>query len=91
MSTCSFLYLTILIGSSLAGPRYLRGSNSPRVFGKNFPKHRGHGQAAVAVDIDFTDRRAGGPAQLLFGDAQRLQVEAEVSKDEAGEWAPAMP
>gem|GEM_PF-1871035 len=33
---CSFLYLIILISSSRAGPRYLRGSNSPGFPAKTF-------------------------------------------------------
>ena len=40
-----------------------------RLFGKGLADGGGHGQAAVAVDVDLADGTLGGLTQLLLGDA----------------------
>ena len=38
------------------GPQIFAGIELGRIFGKHFTNDRGHGQAAVTVDVDLTDR-----------------------------------
>ena len=58
ISTCSFLYLTILTSSSLAGPRYLRGSNSPGFSANTFRSWRSS-PGGRRCRFDLADRAGG--------------------------------